>query len=715
MSLFDNINVEEFKAIPAVRDKFRNYELLNSLAFKIFLNEDPDDDVDLEMGSKKMSQSAKKRLYALEDNPEKVAGDMVQLKIHMCNTVNGYYVKSSIARALGSDYPGYDAIIIIKPALRSTSRTPPEETEAERIARLRKDKMAKIVGFLIAQRGECPKYPNAYSVNLICAREKGISSMLMGCYMYCIKRHSRYMQKGLLELAGAYDNLNGFCAYRKMGYVFDPDIYSANCLKFEDEGDALLPMSVDIASMSIDDIIARTTQSTPIDDVLCDRRFSTNLGEQENRQENMFRLSIKIIHRLYYLVSMFFTRKDKVASFFLFNNTQKPYMRLLKNLLQQNYAPMTGAVAYAKLKLCFLQIIKWIESGGSFNVPPPEPIKHALTKLYGLYPPGILSVNPLLNHIEMEIHSMFDSYMAYQASVRDGTYVSPPHSSVAAVAPVARSTASKAKMLLEKTVAKLKAKRTPNSPARSVAEIKRDAIKLLIEKLRSPGSPGAKNAKASGSPTSPSSASRKKKGKGKLSTTRSSAKFGKKKSQSKTAKKLASASSKQKLQKTKADPSDAKADPSDAKADPSDAKADPSDAKSDPSDEDIGMYYTLGSNMMGELGQLPNIAKVNKVMGELGIKSKMVFTKFMQETQSQCTTRLYEGNLQILQRFVTIYIMNNRTNQILSSCTIGPNTTNGLDFHNWVIISRICSDGPMDEGERAVIQSICESLNTEFA
>jgi hypothetical protein len=691
MSLFDNRNVGDFKAIPAVRDKFRNYELLNSQAFKIFLNEQPDDVVDLESGAKLMTPSAKKRLHALEDNPRKIAGDMMQLKVDMCTTVNGYYVKGSIARALATDYPGYDAIIIIKPAMRSSSRTPPDETEAERLTRLRKDKMSKIMGFLIAQKGECPKYPNAYSVNLICSREKGISSMLMGCYLYCIKQHPAYTQKGLLELANEYNNLNGFCAYRKMGYVFDPDIYTVNCLKFGDAGDALLPMSVDIDAMTIEDIIARTTQSTPIPDVVCDRRFSTNLGDEENPEEKMFRLTIKNLHRLYYLISMFFIRKDNLVLLYLFHPS-KPYTKLLKTLLMVNYAPMTGGVAYAKLKLCFLRIIEWVEGGGSFNNVEPPFITLALTTLYGLFPPGLLTANPLLTLIEMKIHSMFDSYLAYQASVRNGTYVAPPHSAVASVAHPAQSAASKARILVAKKIAKLMAKRTPNSPARSEAEIKKDAIQLVLEKFRTPG---ANKAKAYGphtppgspgphTPTSPRSASRKKKGKRKTSTVRSSAKMGKKKSQSKTAKKMASASSKKKLKKT-----------------------------ATPSNEELGMYYTLGSTRYGELNNPRNIAKINKVMDELGITTNMTNEQYIEEVKSQCHKKVYET--QVMQRFVTIYVMNNRTNKLISGTSIGPNTNSGLDFHNWVTIARIChNDDAVDHEERAIIRSICESLNAEF-
>jgi regulator of sigma D len=680
MSLFTNSIVDDFKSIPAVRDKFSNYQLLNSKAFKEFLNETLDDIVhgDIEAGSKVKSKAAKKRLQKLEDHPEKVAADMMELKTRMCNTVGGQYVRTSIKRALATDFPGYDAIVIIKPSLRSSSRSPQDESDVEMLERLRKDKMAKIVGFLIAQRGECPKYPNAYAVNLICARERGISSMLMGCYLYCIKRHPRYMQKGLLELANEYNNLNGFCAYRKMGYVFDPDIYSANCLKFADAGDALLPMSVDIDAMTIEDIIARTTQSTPIPDVVCDRRFSTNLGDEENREEKMFRLTIKNLHRLYYLISMFFIRKDNLVSFFLFH-ASKPYTKLLKSLLMIDYAPMNGGVAYAKLKLCFLQIIGWVEGGGSFVSIPPQDINVALTELYGLFPPGMLSANPLLHLIEFKIHSLFDSYIAYQASVRNGTYASPPHSPVASVAPPAppgQSAEKNAQMLIAKTIAKLKAKRRPNSPERSAAEIRRDAIKLLIS---------VKKAKAHGphTPTSPSSASRKK-GKGTPSTARSSAKHAKKKSQSKTAKKMASASSKKKLKK----------------------------ADSASSNEELGMYYTLGSTLYGELNNTRNIAKINKVMEELGITTKLTNEQYIEEVVSQCTRKIYTN---VMQRFITIYVMNNRTNKLISGTSIGPNTNSGLDFHDWITIARICDGDMVDHEERAIIRSICESLNNEFA
>lgn len=66
-----------------------------------------------------------------------------------------------------------------------------------------------------------------------------------------------------------------------------------------------------------------------------------------------------------------------------------------------------------------------------------------------------------------------------------------------------------------------------------------------------------------------------------------------------------------------------------------------------------------------------------------------------------------------MQRFITIYVMNNLTNKLISGTSIGPNTNSGLDFHDWVTIARICDD-VVDHEERAIIRSICESLNNEF-
>uniref|UniRef100_A0A6C0B7K4 Uncharacterized protein n=1 Tax=viral metagenome TaxID=1070528 RepID=A0A6C0B7K4_9ZZZZ len=105
-------------------------------------------------------------------------------------------------------------------------------------------KMNHVLGFIIVEKGECQRLPNAYSVNLICVRsikDKPRGSVLLGAYLYCCKKiGQRY---GLLELAGGYRNVAGFFAYSKMGFIKNTTLFDKRC--FKDYGN--LPMSIDLA------------------------------------------------------------------------------------------------------------------------------------------------------------------------------------------------------------------------------------------------------------------------------------------------------------------------------------------------------------------------------------------------------------------------------------------------------------------------------------
>lgn len=104
-----------------------------------------------------------------------------------------------------------------------------------------------VVAFLIAQKGECKKYPNIYCVNLICSRsgERGAGSgqVLMGLFLYSIKENPVVTSKvGLLELAGGYTNVSGLASYSKLGFKASYGLYGEYC--FSDYGN--LPMSITI-------------------------------------------------------------------------------------------------------------------------------------------------------------------------------------------------------------------------------------------------------------------------------------------------------------------------------------------------------------------------------------------------------------------------------------------------------------------------------------
>ena len=108
-----------------------------------------------------------------------------------------------------------------------------------------------IYGFIIVEKGECKYRPNVYTVNLICSQMKGGGSVLLGAYLYMIKRNTQIQQMGLLELAGGFTNVVGLCAYSKFGFLPNITYLGADC--FSDTGN--LPMSVDLDEIESDEII----------------------------------------------------------------------------------------------------------------------------------------------------------------------------------------------------------------------------------------------------------------------------------------------------------------------------------------------------------------------------------------------------------------------------------------------------------------------------
>jgi hypothetical protein len=82
-----------------------------------------------------------------------------------------------------------------------------------------------VIGFIIVELGECQHFPNAYSVKLICSKNSGSGTMLMGLYLYTLLSHhqKKDMERiGLLDLAGSYENIGGLCMYEKFGFMYNP-------------------------------------------------------------------------------------------------------------------------------------------------------------------------------------------------------------------------------------------------------------------------------------------------------------------------------------------------------------------------------------------------------------------------------------------------------------------------------------------------------------
>lgn len=126
------------------------------------------------------------------------------------------------------------------------------ETRGTRVTEsLTNQKLAKIVGFIITEIGECKKLPSAVSVKLICAKQKTIKgSLLMGAYFDAIQ-NSHYDKQGILELARGYLNVSGFLSYTNMGFNKNTTLFGEDC--FDDF--RTLQMSIDLSEIDRDTII----------------------------------------------------------------------------------------------------------------------------------------------------------------------------------------------------------------------------------------------------------------------------------------------------------------------------------------------------------------------------------------------------------------------------------------------------------------------------
>ena len=99
-----------------------------------------------------------------------------------------------------------------------------------------------VLGFIVAELGECAKEPNVYAVNLICS-QSGLGKLLLGACLYCIKFNDDISEKRcILELAHAYKNTPGFFMYTKLGFNLDDSLMEKEGVCFFDI--LHLPMSV---------------------------------------------------------------------------------------------------------------------------------------------------------------------------------------------------------------------------------------------------------------------------------------------------------------------------------------------------------------------------------------------------------------------------------------------------------------------------------------
>jgi len=260
MSLFRNSILDTYRNDPIIVSALKGITLLNSNEFNDYFAPDnrKSDRVLQQAINSGPEVERKLKLTRMESavNKESISKDVLeQLAINVCvdpktgqSAIGEAYGRSAINRLGNNDF---DILVAIE-----ESNIPAGKTET--VAR---HKLNHVVGFIIAQLGECKRKNDVWSVNLICSRTlmaggasiKG--SILLGAFLYCIK-NSNFRQEGILELAGGYKNINGFISYTKMGFNKDLSLYDpVRHICFDDFNN--LPMSCNTSTISNETIINR--------------------------------------------------------------------------------------------------------------------------------------------------------------------------------------------------------------------------------------------------------------------------------------------------------------------------------------------------------------------------------------------------------------------------------------------------------------------------
>jgi hypothetical protein len=244
---------------------------------------------------------AEDRALDYDKKTQDVLDQLMDMNSRMCEKqVNTHYTIGSTHNAI-STY-NFDIIAIID--------TDPNVSIYDRD---KSKQINEVVGFLIAQKGECPKYPDAYVINLICTRVTGISKLLLGCYLFAIKcaESKGIMQRGILELAGAFSNIDGYCAYGGLGFAIDPDIFTVEpktvidtttlvdtatpCLQYSND---MLPMPVDLSEYNDKDDIIETLKSGA-----GAKKFGTkSICQRDSTHEQ--KTELKKLNRFFYIACM---------------------------------------------------------------------------------------------------------------------------------------------------------------------------------------------------------------------------------------------------------------------------------------------------------------------------------------------------------------------------------------------------------------------------
>jgi hypothetical protein len=137
----------------------------------------------------------------------------------------------------------------------------------------------KIKGFCSVKEDSCmmSKSKKVLMIQFICTNVKGISKYLLGLSLFSAKLLS-FNVVGL-QVDNGFENPNAYCAYLKIGFVYDPELLYLKCFSFNKKN---VPMSFQLDNHTSEDILRLTLTSLKVEDELCkieDREKQKTLGE----------------------------------------------------------------------------------------------------------------------------------------------------------------------------------------------------------------------------------------------------------------------------------------------------------------------------------------------------------------------------------------------------------------------------------------------------
>jgi hypothetical protein len=245
----------------------------------------------------------------------------------MCVDVDPRYYFGSIKNALDKEKEDYDILFAVK------------DTE--------------ILGFLVTLKGECKfdiynDINDMHAVHLVCASKtmKGLGSLLIGAYLYCISYIKNHTY-GLLTLRGSVNNISGFLSYSKMGFSPLPELIGMGCFRNND----CLPMIIKIDKNTRQDVIERLLAKIYTENIGMSHNelFIQTYGDRLSRDQYLKIAEpvwLKYEKKCKKLMSKYYDMKASGVSL------EGPYKNLIQKLKElEELKKLEAMIAFSKISL----------------------------------------------------------------------------------------------------------------------------------------------------------------------------------------------------------------------------------------------------------------------------------------------------------------------------------------------------------------------------